>query len=70
MWINGQKSIGNPRLRLKIHDFSMYYRCGRGIVPPGGIRVAEIQKRGQSKLTLQLTSFVVREMRVELTRRN
>ena len=36
----------------------MYYRCGRGIVPPGGIRVAEIQKRGQSKLTLQLTSFV------------
>lgn len=29
-----------------------------------------IQKRGQSKLTLQLTSFVVREMRVELTRRN
>lgn len=38
--------------------------------PPGGIRVAEIQKRGQSKLTLQLTSFVVREMRVELTRRN
>lgn len=48
----------------------MYYRCGRGIVPPGGIRVVEIQKRGQSKLTLQLTSFVVREMRVELTRRN
>ena len=29
-----------------------------------------IQKRGQSKLVLQLTSFVVREMRVELTRRN
>ncbi len=38
--------------------------------PAWGIRVAEIQKRGQSKLTLQLTSFVVREMRVELTRRN
>ena len=29
-----------------------------------------IQKRGQSKLVLQLPSFVVREMRVELTRRN
>ena len=21
VWINGQKSIGNPRLKLKIHDF-------------------------------------------------
>lgn len=70
MWINGQKSIGNPRLKLKIHDFQCITDVGRGIVQPGGIRVAEIQKRGQSKLTLQLTSFVVREMRVELTRRN
>lgn len=27
----------------------MYYRCGRGIVPPGGIRVAEIQKKRSIK---------------------
>ena len=37
----------------------------------GGISIAEIQKKEVNQSwTLQLTSFVVREMRVELTRRN
>lgn len=70
VWINGQKSIGNPRLKLKIHDFQCITDVGVASSRLAELELLRYKKRGQSKLTLQLTSFVVREMRVELTRRN